>query len=148
MLIAGALESYKMTKFNTHLLNGQTMDRSTCGRWQLASILLFITISHEKMGGLILKLAREASLSGEPIVKPMEYVFPNHQYENIRDQFVLGDDIIVTPVVRKGARSRQVALPLRTWKAENGKLFEGVKTVEINVPLDRLPYFQKISGIK
>ncbi len=99
---------------------------------------------HEKMGGHLLKLAKEASISGEPIVKPMDYAFPGKGYEMIKDQFVLGTDIIVAPVVEKGARSRKVFLPKGKWKAEDGKTYKGGKVVTIDVPLDRLPYFQKM----
>ncbi len=98
---------------------------------------------HEKMGPRILELAKHASKTGEPIVKPMVLAFPGHGYESIKDQFVLGDDIIVAPVVEKGARSRKVVLPEGNWKCEQGYTVEGGKIIEINVPLERLPYFTK-----
>lgn len=41
-------------------------------------------------------------------------------YETIKDQFVLGNEIIVAPVVENGARSRSVVLPKGEWKAEDG----------------------------
>jgi len=99
---------------------------------------------HTEMGAYILKLAKEASISGEPIVKPMEYVYPEKDYEMIKDQYVLGHDIIVAPIVEKGARSRKVVLPKGKWKADDGKVYEGDKIIEIKVPLDRLPYFKNI----
>lgn len=100
---------------------------------------------HEKMGSLMLKLAKEASVTGEPIVKPMEYSFPNMGYEMLKDQFVLGEDIIVAPVVTKGTRSREVFLPKGKWRADDGKIYTGgKKSITINVPLNRIPYFQKI----
>ncbi|MEC7262163.1 MAG: glycoside hydrolase family 31 protein, partial [Bacteroidota bacterium] len=71
---------------------------------------------HEKMGPYILELAIQASKTGEPIVKPMALAFPNDGYETIKDQFVLGDGIIVAPVVIKGALSRKVVLPKGKWK--------------------------------
>ncbi len=100
---------------------------------------------HEYMGEYILELARKASVTGEPIVKPMELAFPGNGYELIKDQFVLGNDIIVAPVIEKGARSRNVVLPKGNWKAEDGKTYKGGKSIEIFVPLERLPYFKKIN---
>ena len=99
---------------------------------------------HEEMGDYILELAKTASVTGEPIVKPMELAFPGNGYENIKDQFVLGKDIVVAPVTEKGARSRTVVLPKGTWEAEDGKTYKGGKTIEVTVPLERLPYFRKI----
>jgi len=100
---------------------------------------------HEEFGGQILDLAKTASKTGEPIVKPMEMAFPANGYEMIKDQFVLGSDIIVTPVVEKGVRSRKVVLPKGNWKAEDGKTYQGGKTIEVSVPLERLPYFSKVN---
>ncbi len=99
---------------------------------------------HEKMGPYILELANQASKTGEPIVKPMALAFPNDGYEIIKDQFVLGDEIIVTPVVTKGALKRKVVLPKGKWQDEKGKIYKGNKTVEIEVPLGRLPFFTKV----
>ncbi len=98
---------------------------------------------HLKYGDLILKLSKESAKTGEPIVKPMEFAFPNQGYAMINDQFVLGDGIIVAPVVEKGARSRQVTLPPGSWTADDGTTYEGGKVIEIEVPLERLPYFTK-----
>jgi len=99
---------------------------------------------HEEFGAYILELANAASKTGEPIVKPMELAFPGNGYELIKDQFMLGNDILVAPVTEKGARSRKVVLPKGNWKAEDGKTYSGGKTIEVAVPLERLPYFRKI----
>ena len=96
---------------------------------------------HQKMGNKILELAEKASKSGEPIVKPMAMAFPAGGFETIKDQFVLGDTMIVAPVVEKGARSRSVALPEGEWKADDGNTYKGGRTIIIDVPLKRLPYF-------
>lgn len=98
---------------------------------------------HAKMGGLFLELAEEASRTGEPIVKPMALAYPNNGYETIKDQFMLGNHILVAPVVKKGERKRKVMLPKGRWIAENGKTYRGGRTIEIEVPLSRLPYFTK-----
>lgn len=109
------------------------------------AICLKMSKLHEETGPHILGLARSASDTGEPIVKPMELAFPGNGFELIKDQFVLGDDIIVAPVTEKGARARKVILPEGKWQAEDGTTFKGGKTVEISVPPERLPYLRKIS---
>ena len=109
-----------------------------------AQICLEMARLHERMGQHILNLAKRSSRTGEPIAKPMLMVFPGNGYETIKDQFVLGDDIIVAPVVKQGARSRTVVLPDGKWKSDDGKVHTGGKTIEIDVPLERLPYFQRV----
>jgi len=106
-------------------------------------LCLEAALLHTKMGNLFLDLAEEASRTGEPIVKPMSLAYPNDGYETIKDQFMLGDQILVAPVIKKGMRKREVVLPKGKWKADNGETFRGGRTIEIEVPLRRLPYFTK-----
>lgn len=100
---------------------------------------------HTKMGDVFLKLAKEASITGEPIVKPMALAFPDGGYETVKDQFMLGDKILVAPVVEKGARKRKVILPEGKWKEDNGQVVIGDRIIEINVPINRIPYFIKVN---
>ena len=89
----------------------------------------------------ILALAKKASTNGEPIVRSMEYVFPHKGYVNIKDQFMLGNKILVAPYLSKGEGSRKVILPKGKWKSDTGKTYKGGKSINIQVPLTRLPYF-------
>lgn len=92
----------------------------------------------------ILKLVEEAAITGEPIVRTMEYVFPNSGYEDIKDQFLLGNDILVAPVLGKGQEKRTVLLPEGKWKGFDGKTYTGNRKVEFAVKLNSIPYFEKI----
>ncbi|AMK50501.1 hypothetical protein LF65_06905 [Clostridium beijerinckii] len=42
---------------------------------------------HQKFGERILQLAKEASMTGEPIIRHMDYAFPDNGYKKINDQF-------------------------------------------------------------
>jgi alpha-glucosidase len=126
------------------------MMQFSAGPWRILSktnqqICLNMAKLHVAMGEQILTLAKEASKTGEPIVKPMALAFPEGGYEQVNDQFVLGNDIIVAPVVEKGARSRSVVLPQGNWKADDGNSYRGGQTVTIDVPLERLPYFKLVT---
>lgn len=98
---------------------------------------------HESMGGYILQCARESSQTGEPIVRYMEYSFPNEGFAECKDQFMLGAKYLVAPIITK-ENIRTVKLPKGQWKDDLGKVHKGGKTIEIDVPLSRLPYFEKI----
>ncbi len=91
----------------------------------------------------ILILAKEAAKTGEPIVRSMEYVFPHRGYEKINDQFLLGNNILVAPVVTKN-QSRIVVIPEGKWKSRNGKIFKGPKNITVQVKIDEIPIFIKI----
>jgi alpha-glucosidase (family GH31 glycosyl hydrolase) len=97
-----------------------------------------------KFTPLIMSLMRESARTGEPIMKNLEFVFPNQGLEQVKDQFMMGSNLLVAPMVEKGTGDRRVVLPKGKWKADDGKIYEGGNTITVNVPLDRLPYFEKI----
>ena len=98
----------------------------------------------KKFTPYILELAKEAAVSGEPIVRNMEYVFPGAGYADIKDQFLLGDDILVAPVLKKDQKERMVILPKGKWKGFDGKNYKGGKEIKVDVDLSTIPYFQKL----
>lgn len=92
---------------------------------------------------LILRLAQQSAINGEPIVSKMEYNFPHQGLENCNDQFMLGDSIMVTPMISQG-EVRNVIFPNGTWKADDGGTIVGPVKKQIQVPFDRLPFFTLI----
>ncbi|NOR73672.1 MAG: glycoside hydrolase, partial [Draconibacterium sp.] len=65
-------------------------------------------------------------------------------FAKVVDQFMLGDKILVAPVLEKDARSRKVMLPKGKWETPSGKVHKGGKTIEFEVALDELLYFRRI----
>lgn len=98
---------------------------------------------HEQMGPYILQCARHSAQTCEPIVQSMEYAFPHQGFIDCTDQFMLGDKYLVAPMVQPG-NERTVKLPPGRWRDERGKLFKGGRTITIDAPIDRLPYFEKL----
>jgi alpha-glucosidase len=99
---------------------------------------------HSEMGPEILALAREAAESGEPIVRSLEYQYPHQGYADVADQFLLGADILVAPVVHQNARRRRVVFPPGSWKSEPGSVVVGPQIVDVEAPLDVLPWFRRV----
>lgn len=91
----------------------------------------------------IMSLAKHYAQTGEPILRCMEYVFPGCGYERITDQFMLGDTLLVAPVLEKGARTREAVLPEGSWEYRDGTAMQGGRTVTVDAPLDVLPYFRR-----
>lgn len=98
---------------------------------------------HADFAPYIMRYAHEAAQTGEPIVRCMEYQFPHQGLADVKDQFMLGDKYLVAPVV-DNRLEREVRLPKGTWRDELGKKYKGGKSYTIAVPLERLPYFEKI----
>ena len=91
-----------------------------------------------------LALARECGKSGEPMIRTLEYVFPGCGYERVRDQFMMGDFLLVAPVVEKGATKRPVELPPGTWRAGGGSIIKGPQSLTVEAPLSVLPHFERV----
>lgn len=98
---------------------------------------------HQKMGNYILDVAKQTAKSGEPMLRNMEYSFPKQGFGECKDQFMLGTKYLVAPMVHKGDK-RKVHLPKGLWKDDLGKIIKGPQVLEIDVPLNRLPYFEKL----
>ena len=62
----------------------------------------------------IIQLAKESANSGEPIIRSLEYVFPNQGFGTVKDQFMLGEKNMIAPIVEK-AYQRKVAFPNGAW---------------------------------
>ncbi len=98
----------------------------------------------KKMGPEILALARHAAETGEPMIRPMEYVFPGKGYQGVVDQFMLGDDILVAPILEKGARTRRIHFPEGDWVDESGILYHGGICTEVVARVSWLPWFRRV----
>jgi len=82
-----------------------------------------------------------------PAVRPPFYDFPDDQaLWADSDDFLLGRDILVAPVVRPGADSRLVRLPAGAdWReASTGKVYPGGDSVELAAPFDRPPFLRRV----
>jgi alpha-glucosidase len=101
---------------------------------------------HAERGEEILALARESAKTGEPIVRSLEYAFPHQGYARVLDQFLLGPDILVAPVVERGTRRRRLVVPPGRWRGDDGTVLLGPASVEVAAPLDRLPWYRRVGG--
>lgn len=98
---------------------------------------------HVRLADEIMELARHSSKTGEPIARHMEYVFPHQGYIDVNDQFMLGDDILVAPVMQKETYKRTVLIPKGSWKGDDGITVNGPCQIEIDAPIERLPWFRR-----
>ena len=110
---------------------------------QLAIVLDYAK-KHCELGPYIVEMAQKTATDGTPIVRHMAYSFPEEGFEEVNDQYMLGDRYLVAPIMTPD-NCRDVRLPKGTWVDDTGKKFKGGKTYRLeNVPLERTPYYERI----
>ncbi len=94
-------------------------------------------------------LAREASVTGHPLVRPMFWPdVTDPALACVEDQFLLGDALLVSPVMDEGARSRDVVLPAGRWYSLwDERPYDGPGTVRLDAPLDRVPVLVRAGAV-
>lgn len=82
---------------------------------------------------------------GWPVLRPLFTAEPsNPDIREIDDAYLLGDALLVAPVLQEGAVSRQVYLPSGDWyDFWTNECLQGRRVVEVTAPLERLPLFVK-----
>ena len=127
------------------------MMQFSCAPWRVLdaeglAVCRAMSELHVAFAPYILECAAAAAKTGEPIVRAMEYAFPHQGFETCRQQYMLGEEILVAPVVSEDD-SVTVRLPAGRWKDDQGAVHDGPKTLELKrVPLSRLPYFRMRNG--
>lgn len=100
----------------------------------------------QRFAPLFVELARKAARDGQPMMRNLEYAYPGRGYAAIKDEFLMGDDLLVAPVVEEGATVRTVVVPPGTWRADDGTVVTGPATVTVAAPLSRLPHFMRVKS--
>ncbi len=89
-------------------------------------------------------LAYKQTTKGEPLMAPLYYHFPDDATATtIEDEYMWGEQILVAPVLNKGAKSRKVYLPAGNWYHPKEKFLTGGIQREFTVPLNEILYFYK-----
>ncbi|XP_048511051.1 myogenesis-regulating glycosidase-like [Athalia rosae] len=99
---------------------------------------------HEKYAPTIIEVMKAAISSGAPVNPPVWWVDPlNKDAYNISDQFMLGEVIVVAPVIVENATVRDVFLPAGSWRDANyNNMIVGPTWIKnYPAPLNILPYF-------
>ncbi len=96
----------------------------------------------------ILQLTKQSDL-GQPVLRPLWWLEPNNmKLHTVEDQFLLGDNILVAPVVEPSRRSRDIYFPAGRWKDQKLSLIikGGQWHRNYEVSFGRLPYFLRTKG--
>jgi len=85
----------------------------------------------------------QCAQDGTPIIRPLFWVDPEDKdLYSLDDEFMLGDSVLVAPVLDQGADQRRVYLPHGVWyEYGTGKLIDGAQYITAQAPLDTLPLY-------
>lgn len=98
---------------------------------------------HDRALPYLRRLQEVAVRTGIPPTRPLWLQFPRQRrVAAVSDQWMLGDAVLVAPVLTEGARTRRVVLPDGCWRyAPTGRRHQGGQTVRVGAGLGTLPYF-------
>ena len=98
----------------------------------------------ERLRPYLMAQMRVAHEQGVPPMRPLFVDFPaDASAWDVSDQFLLGPDVLVAPVLAPGLTARRVYLPAgASWTdAVTGARHDGGVTVEAEAPAERIPVF-------
>jgi len=121
--------------------------------WSYSESALKITREYIRLRYRLLtylyNLIRNSALTGAPAVRPLFYHYQKDQNTyDINDQFLMGEGLMVCPVIRPGVEHRMVYLPEGRWyNFWNNRQYSGSRYLIAEAPLKELPLFVKAGTI-
>ena len=115
---------------------------------ELAIMRTYIRLRYQFLTYLY-NLMRESHLSGAPVMRPLLYHYQgDRRVYNISDQFLLGEALLVCPVLKPGATCRLIYLPDGLWHDFWSKeVLEGGRFIVREAPLELMPLYIKAGSI-
>ncbi|XP_063067021.1 myogenesis-regulating glycosidase [Engraulis encrasicolus] len=97
----------------------------------------------------VLELASEVIHTGDPIIRPVWWIATTDETAyKIDSQFLIGDDLMVAPVLDQGKQERDIYLPPGHWVSYKGERYDNKEPLLLTdypVDLDEIAYFEWIA---
>lgn len=112
---------------------------------QVVQIARKFTELHETLvAPRVLELAGEVLDTGDPIIRPLWWIAVNDEAAHkIDSQFLIGDDLMVAPVLEPGKQERDIYLPAGRWRSYKGEHYDKgpMYLTDYPVDLDEVAFF-------
>lgn len=94
-------------------------------------------------------LFHECEETGLPVIRPLVLHYEKDpEVWNLNEEFLLGDSLLIAPVVDQGATKKIVYLPEGRWfDFFTGETYEGGRYHMVDAPIDTCPMFAKEGSI-
>ena len=98
---------------------------------------------HVALKPYIKHAVKQNAEQGIPVMRPLLLMFDENWCGSVKDEYVLGDDLLVCPVLGRGMSSRSVHLPKGEWvHLFTGESFGG-GTFKVDAPIGMPPVFYR-----
>ncbi|MFD8662750.1 glycoside hydrolase family 31 protein [Streptomyces globisporus] len=106
-------------------------------------------VERERLHPYFVSLSQVARLTGAPYVRPAWWGAPGDRaLRECEDAFLLGDALLVAPVLEPGVRRRAVRLPRGRWyDTVTGRAYEGPGQVLVDAPLSGVPVLARAGAV-
>ncbi len=104
---------------------------------------------HAEYAPKILEIAKEATENGHPIIRPVFWQASSDERAlTSDDEFLLGNNILVAPVVSPDVRKLDIYLPPGAWQDHwTGEVFSGSCVLKnYPAPLEKLLFFERVDS--
>ena len=127
--------------YRFHEGNQPVMNVQFDGDEELYSQLEKFTNTHVRLKGYIKELVDENVNKGTPVMRPLFYHYDEPRAYTESLEYLLGRDILVAPVIDKGATTKTVYLPEDEWvHLYSGNEFDGGMVI-VGAPVGEPPVF-------
>jgi alpha-glucosidase len=133
---------------NHHAIDGYDQEPWRFGKYYEDIIRKYLKLRYRLLPFLYTTL-EEAHRTGVPLFRPLllNYQDDPNTY-NLDDQFMIGDDLLVAPIVKPDVTSRLVYLPKGTWyDFWTNKKYSGGTMIRADAPLETVPMFVRGGAI-
>ncbi|WP_329070436.1 glycoside hydrolase family 31 protein [Streptomyces sp. NBC_01429] len=106
-------------------------------------------VERERLRPYFVTLARLARLTGAPYARPVWWGAPEDRaLRDCEDAFLLGDALLVAPVLERGADRRAVRLPAGRWyDTVTERAYGGRAQVLLDAPASRIPVLARAGAV-
>lgn len=97
----------------------------------------------ENMLDFIYGKALVSGQKGTPMMKSMALMYPDDEkLVKLTDQYIFCDELLVAPVMKENAYTREVVFPEGVWvNLWTGEKIRGGQTLVVDAPLDQIPVY-------
>ncbi len=133
---------------NHKVIDGYDQEPWRFGKYYEDIIRKYLKLRYELLPFLYTTL-EEAHRTGVPVFRPLLLNYQNDANTyNIDDQFMIGEDLLVAPIMKPDVTRRLVYLPAGTWYDYwTNKKLTGPTTISVEAPLETVPMFVRAGAM-
>ena len=133
---------------NHKVIDGYDQEPWRFGKYYEDIIRKYLKLRYRLLPFLYTTL-EEAHRTGVPLFRPLVLNYPDDANTyNLDDEFMIGDDVLVAPIVKPDRTSRLVYLPKGLWYDYwTNKKYEGGNMIRVDAPLETVPMFVRGGAI-